>query len=129
MNDLLETIKELKKEKARWVSKIHYLNNKEKRNEYDKKYRLKNRDKKKEYRNTYNGYKSNKISSWKSIGVIDNDFDKLFEKYMNTTNCENCNVLLTRNRYTYKTTKVLDHNHITGEFRNVLCNSCNVRRK
>jgi len=164
MNDLLQTIKELRKEKARWYRKIHYLNNIEKQRESSKKYRLENKEKererhkkyslknkeklkkyKKEYRlnnkeklkessRKYNktpaGFKISKIATWKNIGVIHNDFDKLFELYMNTTNCQNCNILLTsKDRYNKLTTKCLDHNHITGEFRNILCNLCNIRRK
>ena len=162
MNDLLETIKELRKERRKWYNKIYnlenkeklkekkkiyYLNNKEnykeyskeyrlenieKLREYNKKYRLENKEEiseqKKEYSKTPSCYKSYKIKDWKRYGVIHNDFEKLFELYVNTTNCENCNVILTRDRQNTSTTKCLDHCHISGKFRNILCHACNVRR-
>ena len=141
MNDLLETIKQLKKEKKKWVRKIEYQKNKktykkysetnkEKIKEKKKIYRLNNKEKIKEYRKTPSCYKSYKISQWKRYGVIHNDFDKLFELYVNTINCENCNILLTtKDRHNKSTTKCLDHCHISGEFRNVLCHTCNTRRR
>jgi len=191
--ELLETIKQLKKEKHNWQKKINYIknkekildqqkeyyeknkekykedrkiyreNNKEKEAERNKKYRENNRKKlkeankkyrennkekirkthkvyyqknkeklnknSKEYRLSFIGYKAERVSDWKKRGVISNNFDKLFELYFNTTNCENCNVLLTRDRYNKSSTKCLDHDHKNGEFRNVLCQTCNVRRK
>ena len=146
--ELLEIIKELKKEKRRWYNKIYRLENREKVKEYYqkykensrnyrlenkercRKYRLENKEKLKKYRKTPAYYKKHSISQWKGYGVIHNDFEKLFELYINTTNCENCNILLTtKDRRNTSTTKCLDHCHLTGEFRNVLCNSCNVRRK
>jgi hypothetical protein len=36
---------------------------------------------------------------------------------------------LTEDRYNTSTTRVLDHSHITGQFRNILCCACNNRRK
>ena len=47
--------------------------------------------------------------------------------YINTTNCEECNIELIEGRYG-NNKKCLDHCHKTGEFRNVLCQTCNVRR-
>jgi len=130
--ELLQTIKQLKKERGRWVKKIYYLNNKENKKEYYQKNKEKNKEKKnernKKYRKTPAGYKSNRIANWKRIGVISNNFDKLFELYVNTTNCENCDCLLTIDRNNTSTTKCLDHCHISGEFRNVLCMACNTRR-
>ena len=148
--ELLESIKELKKEKKRWYEKIYRFENREKAKEYYqknkekliensrnyrlenkekcRKYRLENKEKLKKYNKTPAGYKSHKIATWKNIGVISNNFDKLFEKYLKTTNCENCNILLTKDRRNTSTTKVLDHCHISGEFRNVLCMACNTRR-
>ena len=134
--ELLQTIKELRKQKKRWYDKIYRFENREKSKEQNKKYKFENKEKIKEsnkiyykkYRNTYNGYKVFKILDWKRLGVIDNDFDKLFEKYMNTKNCENCDCLLTRDKRNTSTTKCLDHCHISGKFRNILCHACNVRR-
>ena len=99
---------------------------KEHKKEYNKQYRIKNKQKikelNKEYKQTPNGIKSYSIYNWKSRGVIHEDFNKLYELYINTTECMVCNKNFntTKDRY-------LDHSHITGEYRNILCNSCNTK--
>jgi len=118
--------------------------NKEKLLEYEKQYREQNSDKIKEYREinkeqlnykkrdysqTPTAKKTRRISHWKDRGVISNDFNELYEAYLSQTNCDECNIELTYDNVRTRTTKCLDHNHETGEFRNILCNSCNVRRK
>ena len=82
----------------------------------------------KAYRQTPAGRKVHTISNWKIYGIICDDWDALYEKYITTTHCEQCNVELTTDRYNTETTRCLDHNHDTHLFRNVLCHSCNVRR-
>ncbi len=84
------------------------------------KYYNKNRDKiLLENKNNPNRLKSSRINNWKRRGII-GDLHFLYDKYINTNNCEKCNLLFidTKN-------KCLDHNHITGEFRFVLCRNCN----
>ena len=66
--------------------------------EYYKNNKEKIKERKKEYNNTEQGKKSHCIGNWKTIGVITGN------------------------------NKHLDHNHKTGEFRNILCNSCNQKR-
>ena len=96
---------------------------KEYKKEYNKQYQINNKKKlkelKQEYQQTPNGIKYNRINKWKSRGVIHDDFNKLYELYLNTTECQVCNIDLTT------TIKCLDHSHITGEFRYVLCKNCN----
>jgi len=110
-------------------SKQYYQKNKEKKKEYN----LKNKEKKKEYdkqyRQTEKGKKTRRIGDWKRIGVIHQNFDGLYEKFINTEHCELCSVKLTEDKRTTKTTRCLDHCHETGEFRNVLCHSCNTKRR
>ncbi|GAI74131.1 unnamed protein product [marine sediment metagenome] len=138
--------------------KKYYLRNKEKMTEYYKKnkeklcqtakeYRKENYERilatKKEYYNknhdeiilkqraylqTEKGKKINRIASWKSKGVISDDFDSLYEKYMNTNNCENCDIELVSGAG-LSNKKHLDHDHRTNLFRNVLCGSCNINRR
>ena len=67
-------------------------------------------------------HKSNTISNWKKRGVIYHNLDELYEIYINTMNCMWCQKEFksTRDRH-------LDHSHETGEFRLIVCNSCNTK--
>ena len=47
---------------------------------------------------------------------------------MSVKNCELCGVELTGGE-NKKTRRAMDHEHSTGEFRNVLCNYCNWNLK
>ena len=62
------------------------------------------------------------IYKWKSRGVIYDDFDSLYSTYINTMNCDNCgkDFKTKRNRH-------LDHDHITGQFRKIVCCACNTK--
>ena len=125
-----------KEEKKEQMS-LYYLKNKEKNKEKNKAYYLKNKEKMKEnnkiydkiYSKTPAGIKSNRINTWKSRGVLCDDWDLLYEKYLNSKCCENCDIELTTDKVNTSTTKCLDHNHLTGEFRNILCNLCNIKRR
>ena len=123
---------EKNKEKKAQQHKVWYQKNKEsareKRKVYDEKNKEKLRQQQKEWSRTDRGKKSNKIADWKRNGVICENFDNLYDYYINCKDCEQCNVELTVDKRTTKTTRCLDHCHKTGEFRNVLCNSCNVKR-
>jgi hypothetical protein len=98
----------------------------------DKKYYLKNKEKRAKkfaiYCQTYQGVKSRRISKWKGRGVIHEDFNALYDIYLNTHECEECGVTLSNEKKRTKTTKCLDHCHETGLFRNILCHFCNTRR-
>lgn len=91
------------------------------------------KEEKKEYNRKYSqtekGKKHSRIYDWKRIGVICDDFDLLYDKYLSTTHCELCSVQLTVDKKTKSTTRCLDHDHKTGLFRNVVCNACNVKRE
>jgi vacuolar-type H+-ATPase subunit H len=126
----IKEYREKNKEKIKELKKQYYQNNKEKIKEQKKKYRENNkeyyREKQKEYQQTEQGKKSFKISDWKRAGVISDDFNSLYEHYINCKNCEECNVELQNGNLVNK--RCLDHDHKTGLFRNVLCNSCNLKR-
>ena len=87
-------------------------NSKEYQKEYMREYRLKNNQ------NKYK--KSNTLNNWRRSGVK-GDLDELYKKYVNTDKCEICEKVFSD---TYN--RCLDHDHETGEFRNVLCRSCNT---
>tara|TARA_R110001592_G_scaffold63062_4_gene193002 strand:+ start:2056 stop:2466 length:411 start_codon:yes stop_codon:yes gene_type:complete len=121
------------REKNKQYYKEYYKQNKEKMIKNAKEYVEKNKEKRKEYmkeyRQTPNGVKKERISSWKVNGVKHDDFSKLYNYYLSINNCEECNIELTYDKVRTSTTKCLDHDHDTGLFRNVLCQSCNVRRQ
>jgi len=127
-----EKIKEQKKkyrqehkEQIKEYNKKYNEENREEKREYNKKYNEKNKEHIKEYYQTANGKKIKRISFWKSKGVISDDFDVLYEKYINTNECEICNVAIISGTGIIGK-KHLDHCHISGKFRNILCGNCNV---
>jgi len=109
---------EQNKEKMKEQGKEYYEQNKKKIKERVKEYN-------KEYYKTDNRKKSRRISAWKSDGVISDDFDALYEKYINTNECELCNISIVCGTGIHGK-KHLDHCHVTGQFRNVLCGYCNT---
>ena len=140
--------REKNKEKIKEYKKEYRDTNKEKIREENREYRDKNkehiREQKREYRATNieaikehkkQYYEKNKeyyqtpqhkraelISSWRSRGII-GDLPTIYdERYLPSTACEVCNK-------TYSSTfdRCLDHCHETGEFRQMLCRSCNTR--
>jgi len=153
---LKEQVKELKRQKHNLQNRIRYYENKENRKIYYKNYYNKNIEKEKErlkkynqtekgketkkrwilnniekdkeskkkYSKSENGYKSVMISKWKHKGLIDN-YDKVYERYEYTLFCDECRCDLDQ---CGKSVKCMDHDHLTGLFRNILCKSCNVKR-
>jgi len=97
----------------------------EKRKEYHKKYNKQHYKNNPEYYTSDKRIKLNRISNWRSYGVISEDYDKLYEYYLSIQECENCGIELNQDEYTRK---CLDHCHTTGKFRNILCHCCNVSR-
>tara|TARA_R110002153_G_scaffold273314_1_gene443929 strand:- start:45 stop:551 length:507 start_codon:yes stop_codon:yes gene_type:complete len=87
------------------------------------------KEKKKEYQQSPAGKKSRRIAHWKSYGLICDDIDALYDKILNTKNCDECEVELTIDKLMTSTTRCMDHCHVTGLFRNVLCNGCNTKRR
>ena len=120
------------KEKILEQKKLYHQKNKEKINENMKLYYQKNKEKKSEYdklyRQTPNGKKTYTISSWKTIGLISDDYEAIYERYLNSKNCEECGCEYSIMGDGIGRFRVMDHNHDTGEFRNFLCHICNVRR-
>lgn len=135
------------KDKINQQNKEYYTNNKELISEKGKEYYNKNKEvilenhknyrennksiikeKLKIYHQTENGIKVRRIQTWRRIGVICEDFDSLYEKYINTSNCEECNIELISG-INGANKKCLDHDHETGLFRNILCHICNLKRK
>ena len=72
--------------------------------------------------------KCNIISHWKHRGLICDDYDKLYEAYLQSPNCEECGCEYSEHGNGVGRFKCMDHCHTTGLFRNFLCCTCNVRR-
>ena len=112
------------KEKIKERRREYYLKNKEKINEINRNNHHKNKEnrneQKREYSQTENGKKSNTIGQWKYKGVICEDFNKMYEIYINTNNCQWCDNDISEKRE-------LEHNHYSGEVRGVVCKSCNQK--
>ena len=66
-------------------------------------------------------HKSVKKRKWKFLGVDMDNFDEIYNRYINSSQCELCNKIYEK---TYD--RCLDHCHTTGKFRNVVCRRCNT---
>ena len=97
--------------------------NKDKRKEYNKAYVDANKatlkEKQKVYSQTPQGKKNHTMTIWRHRGV-NNVNDEMYDRYINTHCCDVC-----KNEFKNSKHRHLDHDHTTGEFRQVLCQSCN----
>ena len=99
--------------------------NRRDRKEYLRKWRENNPEKTKEYgkqwceANPDKVQKSSFMSRWRSKGVV-GDLEAIYERWLNTTECDVCKVSLEGNK------KCMDHDHQSGEFRHILCWRCNT---
>jgi len=70
-----------------------------------------------------NWYKNNpdksRMNKWKRRGVK-GDLQAIHDRWEQATNCEVCGVSFEGVK------KCMDHDHTSGEFRQILCASCNV---
>jgi hypothetical protein len=100
-------------------AKIYNENNKEKIKEY-----------KKEWVKTPEGRKSQLIRKWTYRKIKCDDFSAWYDDvYMNTHHCEECGCEFGEFGDGTLSCKCLDHDHETGEIRNILCSRCNLQRK
>ena len=105
------------------------VQSKEEKAAYQKEYKMKNKEKiaaqKKEYKK--NNPKIFTINNWRCRGLI-GDLDAIYERYINTTHCDECHIELCSGMKG-SNKKTMDHCHVSGEFRNILCNTCNSQRQ
>tara|TARA_R100000541_G_scaffold189_2_gene743 strand:- start:1334 stop:1651 length:318 start_codon:yes stop_codon:yes gene_type:complete len=79
----------------------------------------------KDYAKTSAGRKVLRIANWKNNKIICDDWDLMYERFINTERCECCNKVFAPPP---AKDKHLDHNHQTGKIRNILCRNCNQLR-
>ena len=129
--------REQNKEKENLRARKYYEKNKEKERLRGKKYYEQNKEKEKIRQQKYKEqnpekyHKCHLIGKWKYQGLIVDDpeeYESLYYLVMSTENCEGCNCILTGNKPQTATSRCLDHCHITGKFRAVLCKACNVKQ-
>ncbi len=106
----MKAYREKNKERIAETNSIWSKNNKERK--------VKNNS---NWNKTSNGKKSLTIARWKSRGVIHDDWDTLYEQYLQATNCEACKSVFKNSKDRH-----LDHDHTTGLFRQFLCQDCNI---
>jgi len=93
----------------------------------DPDHREKIRLRKESFRNPEQTRDYYRIRNWKKSN-IKGDYNELLNKYKNTNHCDVCNIELIENNKG-KQGKRLDHDHMSGYFRHILCNSCNLNRQ
>ena len=113
------------REKNKEKNKEYREKNKEKIKEYMTEYLEKNKEKVKEYQKTSPiHYKNRTIKNWKYKGIIDSDYDLLFQVYNKETHCWICGI-----EFDKRINRHLDHDHDTGEPRYICCRGCNNKLK
>ena len=111
------------KEERKIVARIYRQKNKEqiaeKAREYYENTKERDREKIQHNNNSPAGIKSKMMSGWRRRGVI-NVNDEMYNNYIATTHCECC-----LKEFSSSRDRCLDHDHETGEFRWIICQSCN----
>ena len=65
-------------------------------------------------------HKRNTKSQWKQRGLIDDNIDDIYDRYIHSSQCELCKI-----KFEKKSERQMDHCHNTGKFRNIVCQQCN----
>jgi len=111
------------KEKLLERKKQYYANNKKKCNERDKKYRDNNSEKikkvKKQYTATHKKETKN-LNLKRCYGITIEQYDQMFN--VQEGKCKVCG----KHQNELKQPLSVDHNHITGKVRGLLCPNCNT---
>jgi len=68
-------------------------------------------------------HKTITLYNWKRRGLIHDDIDSLYNEYIYVTSCDLCGI-----EFKSAVDRKMEHSHETGEFRNFVCQSCNMRK-
>jgi len=107
-------------EERKAYNKAYREAHKAEKKEYNKAYNESHNVEAKAYNQTPNRKKSNSISDWKRSGLIHNNYEQLYDLYLQSTHCDVC-----KSEYKDSSDRCMDHNHETNLFRQFLCQSCN----
>jgi hypothetical protein len=109
------------KEKLDEYQKQYRLIHKEEMREYHKQHYIKHREEKREYKKQYNisHRKERRERGLKMYGLTPEQYDEMFAKQ------NGCCAICGKHQKRFKQTLNVDHNHITGKIRELLCHSCN----
>ena len=92
----------------------------------DPAYYVKKNQRYKEYNKAWSktekGIKLNIMNGWKNNGLVHDNYDELYEHYINTHSCDVC-----KKDFKDSFDRCMDHCHTTGLFRQVLCRYCNIK--
>ena len=83
----------------------------------------------KAYSQSERGKKNSRTTKWISRGLKFEEgqtLDEVYQRFLDTPNCELCSCAFDTGTKRCKKTKVMDHNHETGYCRAIICHSCNV---
>lgn len=83
------------------------------------------------WRKSEKGYKTHRIDQWANKYKIIADHEKIYDIFINTSNCDYCKKELQsiQVKTVSKNSRCLDHCHTCGGVRGILCNSCNLKNK
>ena len=68
----------------------------------------------------YKYHKCKTLDDWRRCGLNMDNFDEIYERYIYCKECEWC-----YKPFKTRRDRCMDHCHLTGEFRGVLCHQCN----
>ena len=69
-------------------------------------------------------HKSDTKRNWKKRGLTMDKFEEIYQQYIYSSHCELC-----KKKFENTRDRQMDHSHQTGEFRNIVCQSCNRRKR
>jgi len=75
----------------------------------------------KKYYNSEGGNRVSMIGQWKIKGLIHDNYDDLYNIYINTTECMICS-----KEFKSRRDRCMDHDHQTNLYRQILCQNCNI---
>ena len=62
--------------------------------------------------------------NWENYGLNMDNFEEIYNEYIYATNCDLCGKEFQNTR-----DRQMEHDHQTGQFRNIVCISCNLLKK